>query len=1149
MSSLLKIVINSFKLSDFNLNELLKVKIMIITKENLSEIYSAHHHYPRIKKDLEKSEKQKILLSGLQASAQTMFFAAVHKKVKRPAIIIFPDKEIAAYIQNDLQEMLPDHNVLFFPASYKRTIKADHLDDGNIMMRTETLKTIYEDDRNSIIVTYPQAIAEKVLSREKLSDNILEIKKGEEISAKELIKFLKEQKFNKVDFVCEPGQFSVRGSILDIYSYASEHPYRLDFFGDEVETIRTFNIVSQLSVNQMENVNIIPNIQKTDDKERISILEYISQNTTLWIKDANYCIDRVQKIYDKAIEDNNDLNISEILINGSQTAKLIDKFSVVELNKNSELNSRKKYEFRIGKQPDFNKNFNLLSLNMAEYEEQGYEVNIFTDSEKQINRLKEIFGSEEIEIKSNFQPVLLSIYEGFVDKDLKMCCYTDHQIFQRYKKFSLKNNASVVGKEHLTLKEINDLHPGDYVVHVDHGVGKFVGLTKVELNGKLQEAVAIRYKDNDMLYASIHSLHRISKYSGKDGRQPKMHKLGSGVWQRTSRKVRNKVKDIASELILLYAKRKSERGFAFSPDSFLQQELEASFFYEDTPDQYKTTQDVKRDMEEAVPMDRLVCGDVGFGKTEIAIRAAFKAVADNKQVAVLVPTTILALQHYKTFSERLKDFPCTVDYISRLKSSAKQKETLKKLKEGKTDIIIGTHRITGKDVSFKDLGLLIIDEEQKFGVAVKDKLKALRTNVDTLTMTATPIPRTMQFSLMGARDLSIISSPPPNRYPIITELHTLNDDIIRDAINYEIERNGQVFFIHNRVQNIAEIEAMIQRLCPHVKIKYAHGQMKGQELEKIMLSFINGEFDVLISTSIIENGLDIPNANTIIINNAQNFGLSDLHQLRGRVGRSNKKAFCHLIAPPLTTMPDDARKRLKAIEDFSELGSGVNIALQDLDIRGAGNILGGEQSGFIGDIGFETYHRILNETIIDLKESDFKGLFDDNKTDTIKVNSKGEVKKQKKKRNYVHDCKTDTDIDMMMPDNYITNVTERMRLYRKMDNLEDIDELNKFETELIDRFGALPEQGENLLEIVKIRWLAMELGVEKFIYKKQKMICHLSPEKHFRESETFISIKTFIKNNKSGRLKQGKSREMFIFDEVRSIKKCFEILNEINCEL
>ncbi|MCF8335377.1 MAG: transcription-repair coupling factor, partial [Bacteroidales bacterium] len=892
-----------------------------------------------------------------------------------------------------------------------------------------------------------------------------------------------------------------------------------------------------LSVQNLNKAVIQPRLQneQTKESEWQSFLEFLESETVIWIKEFDYISGRIAELFDKTIEKNPDQNIGSYIITKSHLEEQIKRFHWIETGDKGHLPESNTIEFNSTPPPAFNKNFDLLSDNLIKNQEQGYTNYILSNNEKQIERLKAIFHDIHPDIQ--FTPILQTLHEGFIDHELKICCYTDHQIFGRYHKFQIKSGFSK--KERLNIEELNNLHPGDYVVHVDHGIGKFGGLEKIEINGKTQEAIRLIYKDNDILYVNIHSLHKISKYKSKDLTPPKIYKLGSSAWKNLKSKTKNKVKDIAKELIQLYAQRKEKKGLAFSEDTYLQHELESSFIYEDTPDQLSATRATKADMESETPMDRLICGDVGFGKTEIAIRAAFKAVADSKQVAILVPTTILAFQHYQTFSERLKEFPCTVDHLSRLRSHKKQKEIKENITEGRTDIVIGTHRLISKDIKFKNLGLLIIDEEQKFGVAAKEKLKKLKLNVDTLTLTATPIPRTLQFSLMGARDLSIIHTPPPNRYPIVTEVHTFNEDIIREAIYYEFERNGQVFFINNRIQNIHEIEKLVNRLCPDVNTVVAHGQMEGAKLEKIMLDFINYEYDVLIATSIIESGLDIPNANTMIINEAQNFGLSDLHQLRGRVGRSNKKAFCYLLAPPLTAVTPEARKRLKAIEEFSELGSGFNIAMQDLDIRGAGNLLGKEQSGFIADIGFETYQRILDEALQELKENEFKDLFQKEKKD--------DLKKQTAEQRFIKDCQIETDLEILFPDDYIPNISERINLYRELDNIGNKEQLKQFEENLQDRFGPLPQPTRELLNVVKLRWLAIDLGFEKILLKNNIMVMHFisNQESPYYQSAIFSGILKYVqKNQELFQMKEGKKLSLTV-QNINNINEALTILSNM----
>jgi len=980
---------------------------------------------------------------------------------------------------------------------------------------------------------------EKVITSDSLNRNTLELKVNEKISIGFIREVLEEYHFEETEFVYEPGQFSVRGSIVDIFSYSNHLPFRIDFFGDEVESIRTFEVETQLSHDKLEVISIIPNIQKlVSEDSGDSVLKLLPKGTIIWSDNLSYSIDRINDIYNGAPEkiiselSKEKILRDHILQNSDEVKLLLDQFKHVEFGQGCTFPDV--LEFNTAPQPVFKKNFELLSQNLHEYKEKGYTLLLLSENPKQIERLKDIFTS--LPEKVTFDPVINSIHEGFIDHNLKICLYTDHQIFERYHKYRI--NKQFVRSEVFTINELRGLQKGDYVVHIDHGIGTFGGLGRNEVNGHIQETICLIYKDNDVVQVNIHNLHKISKYRGKDGTPPKIYKLGTAAWENMKQSTKKKVKDIARELIALYAKRKASEGFAYAPDTYLQEELEASFIYEDTPDQLKATKSVKEGMESPHPMDHLICGDVGFGKTEIAVRAAFKAVADSKQVAILVPTTILALQHYNTFKERLEKFPCTVDYISRLKSAKDQKETLKKLENGQIDIIIGTHRLVGKDIKFKDLGLLVIDEEQKFGVAVKEKLKSLRVNIDTLTMTATPIPRTLQFSLMGARDLSIINTPPPNRHPIQTELHTFDNKVIKDAIEYEVDRGGQVFFIHNRVDNLPAMEILINKLCPHVKTVIAHGQMDGEKLERIMLDYIRGDYDVLISTIIIESGLDIANANTIIINQAQNFGLSDLHQLRGRVGRSNKKAFCYLLAAPYNVLTPEAKRRLKAIEEFTELGSGFNIAMQDLDIRGAGNLLGAEQSGFIAEIGLETYQRILNEAMLELREEEFSDLF---KEETNPEN-------ESTPHQYTIDCQIDTDLELLFPDDYVSNVSERIRLYRELDDIGNEEKLKEFEQQLTDRFGAIPEPTRELMNVVRLRWMAGQLGFEKIILKNGKMLIwfvsnQMSPYYH---SPVFEKIIRFVQKNPFlFQMKEAKDKLTMISESVYSISEAMKTLKKI----
>jgi transcription-repair coupling factor (superfamily II helicase) len=1002
-------------------------------------------------------------------------------------------------------------------------------------MRAEVLNRLSSRRKPSCIVTYPDALFEKVITKKELIKNTLKLNIGEEIGIDFLNETLFEYGFEYTDIVAEPGQFSIRGGIVDVFSFSNEHPYRIEFFGDEVESIRSFNINSQLSVLEVKKLNILPNVENKDMlEERIPFMHYLEKNASVWIDDRDLCEGQLDKLYLKAFDayDNikgevKHIKPNELFINAKVFKNSINAFKTVYFGLSS-MKNIETIDFETSFQASFNKQFDLIISHFNEKTKEGYQNIIMCSSQKQEERFHSIF--EKIEGEFTFNTMLLPLHSGFIDHENKLLCYTDHQLFERYHKFKLK--AAQNYKKTITLDEITNLEIGDFVTHIDHGVGKFGGLQKIDVQGKKQEAIKLIYRNNDLLYVSIHSLHKIAKFNGKDGIAPKIHQLGSPQWAKTKLKTKTKIKTIAYDLIQLYAKRKTIKGFAFSPDNYLQYELEASFIYEDTPDQLKTTLAVKKDMESSMPMDRLVCGDVGFGKTEIAIRAAFKAVCDNKQVAILVPTTILALQHFKTFRKRLKDFPVSVDYINRFKTAKQQKETLKNLADGKLDIIIGTHRIVGKDVEFLDLGLLIIDEEQKFGVGVKDKLKTIKANVDTLTLTATPIPRTLQFSLMAARDLSTIKTAPPNRQPVQTQNIGFNEETIRDAVQYEISRGGQVFFIHNRIENIKEVAGMIQRLCPDVKVGIGHGQMDGPKLERLMMDFIEGEFDLLVSTTIIESGLDIPNANTIIINNAQNFGLSDLHQMRGRVGRSNKKAFCYLVTPPQISMSEEGRKRIQALEQHSDLGAGFNIAMRDLEIRGAGDILGAEQSGFISDIGFEMYQKILNEAVRELQESEFKDLYKKKDTDSF----------------FVDECQIDTDMEILIPDDYVNSISERLQLYKNLNNVKNDKELSVFEKDLIDRFGPVPDSVEKLLNSIKLRWLGRDIGFEKIVLKSNKMIAYFiaNPQSNFFESENFKGILNYIKlNPRACQMKERNNKLSLVFEKVTKLEMALTHLHTI----
>ncbi|NOZ47993.1 MAG: transcription-repair coupling factor [Chlorobi bacterium] len=1103
-----------------------------MNQNNLLEKYNKSNILLSINNAISNIETNRVHLKGLIASSCSLIISNCFTQLNKPFVIVLNDKEEAAYFYNDLISLLNDKEVLFFPSSYKKSIQYGQVENDSVLQRTEVIVNTLITKTKSIIITYPEAIIEKIVTSKDIISNTLTIKKGDPVTIDFLIDVFNEYQFERTDFVYEPGQFAVRGSIIDVFSFANDNPFRIDFFGDEIESIRSFNVENQFSIKHFNKISIIPDIkQNITDGKLMPFFDNLLNDTILWFNDLKFVKDKIGLINDNTIQINP--SKKEQIIDSEQLLTTIENFKIIEFGRHFFYNSKTIINFNIEYQPRFNKSFELLSENLIANQEKGYTNYIVSENNKQIERLKEIF--HDLDDSISFIPVLANLHEGFIDHERFLCCYTDHQIFERYHRFKLKEKKNA--KVTQAIKEINNLNPGDYVVHTDHGIGVFGGLERIDNNGKVQEAIRLIYKDQDILYVNIHSLHKISKYKGKDGSSPKIYKLGSGAWLKLKQTTKSKVKDIAKDLIALYAKRKSQKGFSFSPDSYLNQELEASFIYEDTPDQTKATLAVKKNMESEIPMDHLICGDVGFGKTEIAIRAAFKAVCDNKQVALLVPTTILALQHYTTFTKRFEKFPVTVDYISRIKKAKEQKEILKKLNEGKIDILIGTHRIIGNDVKFKNIGLLIIDEEQKFGVAAKEKLKNLKSNIDTLTLTATPIPRTLQFSLMGARDLSIINTPPPNRYPIITELHQFSEDLIKDAITYEISRNGQVYFIHNRVQNIEEIVALINRICPDVNVISAHGQLDGKVLEKIMLDFIHGDYDVLVATTIIESGLDIPNVNTIIINNAQNFGLSDLHQLRGRVGRSNKKAFCYLIAPPTHILTPEARRRLIAIENYSELGSGFNIALQDLDIRGAGNLLGGEQSGFIADIGFETYHKILNEALQELRENEFKDIFKDDC---------GE--EQEKEQIFVNECQIDTDFEIYFPNDYIQNISERLKLYRELDNIENEEQLSIFESQLQDRFGKLPTQSLDLLNIVRLRWTAKKLGIVKIIIRNKQMACYFIQDQNSQFYQTGIFVKIIEFTQQQGRkakIKEQKNKLTITFLNILNVKNAIQLLKLI----
>ncbi|MCT4639536.1 MAG: transcription-repair coupling factor [Bacteroidales bacterium] len=1089
---------------------------------------------------INSNNRYRISLKNLSGSSKSLYSAAISSNINRIHFFILPEKEDAAYFINDLENIMPQHRISFFPSFLKHSTRHGQAEKSNIILRTEVLNQInnYDNKYPLFIVSHTEAVIGKVLSKNNMSDNTLKLSVGETVSMEFIEDVLNEYNFERVDFVYEPGQYAVRGGIIDVFSFAGEQPYRIDFFGDDVESIRMFDIETQLSDNKCDSIEIIPNLQNIVNNETAELItNIIPDNSIVWSSNMSYIFKHAEQLYNNANleSDEEDINTNQLIATKEELEKSLNRLSIVDITSKNLKEVDNEISFETSPQPNFNKNFEILADNFEKNQNDGYTNIVLSSSPKQIERLTAIFN--DIREGVTFTDLPNVIHEGFIDHSLKLCFYTDHQIFERYHKFKLKGNFEK--KDVISIKEINNMQPGDFVVHIDHGVGKFGGLVKSKENGKVKEAIRLIYRDNDILDVSIHNLHRISKFKSKDSTPPKMNKLGTGAWQRLKQSTKKKVKDIAKELIALYAKRREQKGFAFTEDNYLQQELEASFIYEDTPDQLKATKAVKRAMEKDIPMDMLICGDVGFGKTEVAIRAAFKAVCDNKQVAILVPTTILALQHYHSFKKRLKDFPVNIDYVSRLKKAKELKQSINDLKSGKTNIIIGTHKLVGKDIVFKDLGLLIIDEEQRFGVAMKEKLKKLKVNVDTLTLTATPIPRTLQFSLMGARDLAIINTPPPNRHPILTELHTFNEEVIKETIHTEIERGGQVFFINNRVQNIEEIAALVNRLVPDVRTVVAHGQMEGKVLEKIMLDFINHEFDVLIATTIIESGLDIPNANTIIINNAHQFGLSELHQLRGRVGRSNKKAYCYLLAPPVTTITQEARRKLTAIENYSDLGSGMNIAMQDLDIRGAGNMLGGEQSGFISDIGFETYHKILSEAVQELKETDFKSVFESHEN----------IDLHKKTATFISDCQIDTDLEILIPDHYISNTTERIKLYRELDNISESESLTEFENNLTDRFGELPQVTRDLLNIVKLRWKAIELGFEKVILKNKIMIIHFihNKESMYYQSPVFMEVIQKVQQNSSVfKMREKSDKLTLVTNNINSVQQALDIINRLD---
>lgn len=1143
----------------------------------VQDLLTAYKNSPRhfqLTERLVMPAPQTTLLQGLQGSSAAFVLAAALQEeslVGYNHLIICNDAEEAAYFHNSLESITQALDCFYFPSSFKNAKNFQLLNSSHVMLRTEALTRLAErvdtagGIRKKILVSYPEALAEKVVVPELLSARIISIKTGATLDVPALLLQLSDYDFERVDFVYEPGQFAIRGGILDIYSVGNDKPYRIELFGHEVDSIRIVDPETQLSERKLSQVSIIPRIDNTQETgaKQISLLEFLPANTLLWIQDYQFCIDRLadnkeaseqffkmMKAHPSAAtmpeegEEKWMLSVSderimgaELLRNAFATRHLIgwggswqDQRQGHEQDYlHSDTGAALIIEYNTKEQPAFNRQFERLIQDLRNWEAKKYQVHIFSDSARQLERLQSIF--DDLAAGVVFHPHTQAIHEGFIDHDQQLVCYTDHQLFQRYHKYKVKQAYSK--NKALTLRTLRELQPGDFVTHIDHGVGVFSGLQKIEVAGRWQEAVRLVYRDSDILYVNINSLHKIAKFSGKEGTVPKINKLGTDVWNRLKEKTKTRVKEIAVDLIGLYARRKAQQGFSHSPDNYLQHELEASFIYEDTPDQSRATADVKKDMESASPMDRLVCGDVGFGKTEVAIRAAFKTCVDGKQAAVLVPTTILAFQHYKTFSERLKDFPITVDYINRFKTTKEKKQTLQLLKEGKIDIIIGTHGLLGKDVQFKDLGLLVIDEEQKFGVAHKEKIKELRTVVDCLTLTATPIPRTLQFSLMGARDLSIINTPPSNRQPIQTEVLVYNEDALREAIYFESERGGQVFFIYNRVAGLPEMAGIIQGLCPDLQVGYAHGQMEGHVLEQRILDFIDRKYDVLVCTNIVESGVDIPNVNTIIVNNAHQFGLSDLHQLRGRVGRSNKKAFCYLLAPPMSTLPNDSRRRLQTLEQHSELGSGFQIAMRDLDIRGAGNLLGGEQSGFMAEIGFEMYQKILEEAIRELKRKDFKELF------------KEEIARQD---DFVQDCTIDTDLEILIPDDYVSSITERLSLYQRLDSSETEVELDDMRSEMVDRFGPLPVPVEDLFTTVLCRKLAVQLGFEKMSLKDELLRCFFinRPDSPYFDSAIYKGIIEYLQTQTSkGQLKQNGRNFLLLIGQMRNMKEVHRFLDSL----
>lgn len=1129
--------------------------------QEISDLYAKSPQVAALAKLLEDKSAATVFLQGLVASAAPMMFAAVARRVSPMCLFVLNDAEEAGYFYHDLTQIMGNTDVLFFPSSYRRQIKYGQRDPASEILRTEVLSRLSAplEGHPLYVVTCPEALSELVVSRKKLDERTLLLRTGDTHDVIQLERTLRDFGFTEVDYVYEPGQFALRGSILDVFSYSSEYPFRIDFFGDEIDSIRTFEVQSQLSRDKRERIEIVPELATLTD-EKVSFMRFLPEDTMIVAKDLMYVRDVIDRTYQDGFSSQaqkerlegltemeqqavlKEMRADASLINGARFMADASGFRRIDMGVKPVGTPSSTLKFDITPQPLFHKNFDLLTKALEDYMLRGYKLYILADSTKQNERLKDIFSTLADEGKAGrieFVPVDKTLHEGFADNSMPACFFTDHQIFDRFHKYSLRSDAARSGKMALTMKELQEMEPGDYIVHVDFGIGRFAGLVRVPAGNSYQEMIRIIYQNNDKVDVSIHSLYKISKYKRRDSETPpRLSTLGTGAWDRLKERTKKKIKDIARDLIKLYAARRHEQGFAFSPDTFMQHELEASFIYEDTPDQLKATNEVKADMESRRPMDRLVCGDVGFGKTEVAVRAAFKAACDSKQVAVLVPTTVLAYQHYQTFSKRLKDFPVRVDYLSRARSAKKTREVLADLADGKIDIIVGTHKLIGKSVKFKDLGLLIIDEEQKFGVATKEKLRKMKVNVDTLTMSATPIPRTLQFSLMGARDMSIMQTPPPNRYPICTELHTFDKEVIADAINFEMSRNGQVFFVNDRISNLPELAAMIKKCVPDARVAIGHGQMKPEELEKIIMDFMNYEYDVLLSTTIVENGIDISNANTIIINDAHHFGLSDLHQMRGRVGRGNRKAFCYLLAPPKSALTQEARRRLEALETFSELGSGFNLSMQDLDIRGAGNLLGAEQSGFMEDLGYETYQKILNQAVTELKNDEFSDMYEDEMAEGKTFTGD----------DFVEDCAIESDLEMYLPDQYVPSSSERMLLYRELDNIQTDADLDAYRSRLVDRFGPVPHEGEELMQVVPLRRIGKRLGCEKIILRQGQMRMQFvsNPMSAYYRSNVFDTVLNYIGHNpRTCNLKEVAGKRMMMVSGIKTVGEAVKKLREI----